>query len=87
MFGFQFAKKPQLRVKTARHILSVIDMLMLLIIGSTKMELIDTKKIADAMGHDLETHLKSYSRFNTKDLENAFDCVVERLEKTIEIPK
>ena len=35
------------------------------------------------MGHDLETHLKSYSRFNTKDLENAFDCVVERLEKTV----
>ena len=26
-----------------------------------------------AMGHDLKTHLKSYSRFNTKDLENAFD--------------
>ena len=31
------------------------------------------KQIADAMGHDLETHLKSYSRFNTKDLENSFD--------------
>ena len=37
------------------------------------------------MGHDLETHLKSYSRFNTKDLENAFDCVLEKLEKTAEI--
>ena len=36
------------------------------------------------MGHDLETHLKSYSRFNTKDLENAFDFVVERLEKIVE---
>ena len=35
------------------------------------------------MGHDLETHLKSYSRFNTKDLENAFDCVVEELENTV----
>jgi len=42
------------------------------------------KQIADAMGHDLETHLKSYSRFNTKDLENAFDCVLESLEKTVE---
>ena len=36
------------------------------------------------MDHDLETHLKSYSRFNTKDLENAFDCVEERLETTVE---
>ena len=36
------------------------------------------------MGHDLETHLKSYSRFNTKDLENAFDFVVEILEKRVE---
>ena len=35
------------------------------------------------MGHDLETHLKSYSRFNTKDLEKAFDSVVERLEDTV----
>ncbi len=35
------------------------------------------------MGHDLETHLKSYSRFNTKDLENAFDSVVEKLENTV----
>ncbi len=35
------------------------------------------------MGHDLETHLKSYARFNTKDLENAFDCVVQNLEKTV----
>ena len=35
------------------------------------------------MGHDLETHLKSYSRFNTKDLENAFDSIVEKLENTV----
>ena len=35
------------------------------------------------MGHDLETHLKSYSRFNTKDLENAFDSVVEKLENKV----
>ena len=39
------------------------------------------KQIADAMGHDLETQLKSYSRFNTKELENAFDCIVQNLEK------
>ena len=32
----------------------------------------------------LETHLKSYSRFNTKDLENAFDSVVEKLENRAE---
>ena len=36
------------------------------------------------MGHDLETHLKSNSRFNTKDLENAFDCAVQNLEKNVE---
>ena len=36
------------------------------------------------MGHDLETHLKSYSRFNTKDLENAFDSVMEKVEKKVE---
>ena len=42
------------------------------------------KQIADAMGHDLETHLKSYSRFNTKELENAFDSIVQNLEKTVE---
>ena len=45
------------------------------------------KQIADAMGHDLETHLKSYSRFNTKELENAFDFVEERLEKKMDISK
>ena len=39
------------------------------------------------MGHDLETHLKSYSRFNTKELENAFDFVEERLEKIVEKKK
>ena len=42
------------------------------------------KQIADAMGHALETPLKSYSRFNTKDLENAYDFVEERFEKTVE---
>ena len=26
----------------------------------------------------------SYSRFNTKELENAFDCFEERLEKIVE---
>ena len=31
------------------------------------------KQIADAMGHDLETHLHSYSRFATRDLKAAFD--------------
>ena len=31
------------------------------------------KQIADAMGHTLNTHLLSYSRFQTKDLASAFD--------------
>ena len=31
------------------------------------------KQIADAMGHDLQTHLKSYARFQTRDLAAAFD--------------
>lgn len=31
------------------------------------------KQIADAMGHDLETHLLSYARFATRDLKSAFD--------------
>ena len=31
------------------------------------------KQIADAMGHDLQTHLESYARFMTKDLKKAFD--------------
>ena len=48
------------------------------------LDLMSIKQIADTMGHDLETHLKSYSRFNTKDLENAFDCVVESSKKTVE---
>ena len=39
------------------------------------------KQRADAMRHDLKTHLKSYSRFNKKNLENPFDCVVQNLEK------
>ena len=35
------------------------------------------------MGHDLETHLKSYPRFNTKDLENAFDSLVDKSEHIV----
>jgi len=31
------------------------------------------KQCADAMGHDLETHLRSYARFKTSDLAAAFD--------------
>ena len=31
------------------------------------------KKIAEAMGHEYETHLLSYARFNTKDLAKSFD--------------
>ena len=33
------------------------------------------KQCADAMGHDLETHLNSYARFKTNDLATAFDEV------------
>ena len=31
------------------------------------------KQVADGMGHTLDTHLLSYSRFQTKDLATAFD--------------
>ena len=31
------------------------------------------KQIADAMGHDLDTHLRSYSRFTTRDQKASFD--------------
>ncbi len=31
------------------------------------------KQCADAMGHDLETHLKAYARFKTRDLASMFD--------------
>ena len=31
------------------------------------------KKIAEAIGHEYETHLLSYARFNTKDLAKSFD--------------
>ena len=41
------------------------------------------KQIADAMGHDLETHLKSYSRFNTKELENAFDSLNKKSPQVV----
>ena len=33
------------------------------------------KKIAEAMGHEYETHLLSYARFKTKDLAKSFDQV------------
>ena len=48
------------------------------------LDLMSIKQIADTMGHDLETHLKSYSRFNTKDLENAFDSVIWKLKNKVE---
>ncbi len=32
------------------------------------------KQLADSMGHDLETHMNSYARFMSKDLESAFDA-------------
>ena len=31
------------------------------------------KRLLDGMGHSLDTHLLSYSRFQTKDLANQFD--------------
>ena len=33
------------------------------------------RKIAEAMGHEYDTHLLSYARFNSKDLEKSFDQV------------
>ena len=33
------------------------------------------KKIAEAMGHEYETHLLSYARFDSKDLAKSFDQV------------
>ena len=38
------------------------------------------KKIAEVMGHRLETHLLSYARFDSKDLANSFDQVPTQLE-------
>ena len=32
-------------------------------------------KIAEAMGHEYETHLLSYARFDSKDLAKSFDQV------------
>jgi hypothetical protein len=32
-----------------------------------------SKVIADGMGHVLDTHLSSYARFATRDMEKAFD--------------
>ena len=34
------------------------------------------KQIADMMGHDPDTNLKSYARFQTKDLEKASDLAL-----------
>ena len=34
------------------------------------------KQIADMMGHDADTNLKSYARFQTKDLEKASDLAL-----------
>ena len=39
------------------------------------------KQIADSMGHDLETHMNSYARFMSKDLESAFDAANKPKEK------
>ena len=33
------------------------------------------KKIAEAMGHEYETHLLSYARFDSKDLAKSFDQI------------
>ena len=41
------------------------------------------KQMADALGHNLDTHLKSYSRFNTKELENSFYSVICKLENKV----
>ena len=41
------------------------------------------KKIADAMGHTLDTHLLSYSRFNTKDLASDFDEVLAPVREKV----
>ena len=38
------------------------------------------KQCADAMGHDLQTHLSSYARFQTRDLAAAFDEAPVRAE-------
>ena len=42
-------------------------------IDISRLKLWSSKKIADAMGHTLDTHLLIYSRFQTKDLASAFD--------------
>ena len=33
----------------------------------------DSKQVADALGHSLDTHLLSYARFNTRELAKSFD--------------
>jgi len=39
------------------------------------------KQVADALGHSLDTHLLSYARFMSKDLESAFDAANKPKEK------
>ena len=41
------------------------------------------KEIADAMGHTLDTHLLSYSRFNTEGLEKSFDEAVAPVKQLV----
>ena len=38
------------------------------------------KQLADSMGHDLETHMNSYARFMSKDLESAFDAANKKVK-------
>ena len=86
LFGCLFVKRLKLRGRNVHIILSVIDN-RYAYVAHNRINKNGTyrspKQIADAMGHDLGTHLKSYSRFNTKDLENAFDCAVERLDFSV----
>jgi len=39
------------------------------------------KQLADSMGHDLETHMISYARFMSKDLESAFEAANQSKDK------
>ena len=52
----------------------VIVLLITVITDHKKMEPYRSpKKIAEAMGHEYETHLLSYARFDSKDLAKSFD--------------
>ena len=82
MFGCQFAKKLKLRGQECIpysfwHRYAYVAHNRFNKNGTNR----SPKQIVNAMGHDLETHLKSCSRFNTKDLKNAFDFVAQNLEK------